>query len=569
MKKLFISLLTIFSALSMSAEVVTRTQALEYARKFFDLDDASALSIDYMQGSSPAPSCYVINNRRGGFLLLSAESAVEPVLGYSFENNFKTDGMPSNLRAWLGNLDMNIKEVRARKLAPSADVQAQWRHERSAVKKVNAGTAVAIKSATWNQDAPYWNACMMSDGRYSYAGCVATAMSIVLRHNKYPVAGKGTLPAYTTGTRRYSIASYSIADHVYDWDGMPLDDADVKASSDAVAKITQLMHDCGVMVKMDYTPDGSGAYSTSVPAALRNYMGYGSSTLASKYSYSTANWFSLIARELYADRLVYYSAQDTDGSGGHAFVIDGYDGDSKFRVNWGWSGSSNGYYAIDLTVGSYHFADYHQAIVGLAPAPSSSKALYVSAEGLTLGAGSVYPGSTVTLEASLVNASTTAYSGFVTAAIANSKGVPRALISDPVTVNISGVGADGQGVTKTVSVVCTLPESFNFTDRVVLIGGSVLSSDAVIPYNAEVGVAGNIPVMNADFISISGTIASGKTISVELIRGSERIRNIQWLMDDKPVQPSSIRLTSGTHVIKAVLTKDSGMEVVSQEISVN
>ena len=35
-------------------------------------------------------------------------------------------------------------------------------------------------------------------------------------------------------------------------------------------------------------------------------------------------------------------------SGGHEFVIDGYDGSDMFHVNWGWAGKNDGYFAINV-----------------------------------------------------------------------------------------------------------------------------------------------------------------------------------------------------------------------------
>ena len=42
---------------------------------------------------------------------------------------------------------------------------------------------------------------------------------------------------------------------------------------------------------------------------------------------------------------VYYSG--FSNSGGHAFVCDGYDDSDLFHFNWGWGGSSDGYFVID------------------------------------------------------------------------------------------------------------------------------------------------------------------------------------------------------------------------------
>ena len=55
----------------------------------------------------------------------------------------------------------------------------------------------------------------------------------------------------------------------------------------------------------------------------------------------------MIFKELNLKRPIYYNGV-SEGSGGHAFVIDGYDKDGFVHVNWGWGGKSNGFFDIAL-----------------------------------------------------------------------------------------------------------------------------------------------------------------------------------------------------------------------------
>jgi len=50
--------------------------------------------------------------------------------------------------------------------------------------------------------------------------------------------------------------------------------------------------------------------------------------------------------ELQDGRPIEYIAVSST-KGGHAFNVDGYDADGLFHVNWGWSGSGNGYFALN------------------------------------------------------------------------------------------------------------------------------------------------------------------------------------------------------------------------------
>jgi hypothetical protein len=103
-------------------------------------------------------------------------------------------------------------------------------------------------------------------------------------------------------------------------------------------------------------------------AIKKNMMYSDKAVLVSRSSYSLDDWFSLMKNEIANDRVVFYAGNGE--SGGHAFVIDGYDTDGKkLRINWGWGGYYNGYYSLDLTDSAkdINFPDFQEAIIGLAP----------------------------------------------------------------------------------------------------------------------------------------------------------------------------------------------------------
>ena len=106
------------------------------------------------------------------------------------------------------------------------------------------------------------------------------------------------------------------------------------------------MYHCGVSVDMDYSPDGSAAFSEDVPGALSTYFDYNSNDIQWKTvaDLGTTAWLTLLKTELNAGRPMLYRGQ-SDG-GGHAFICDGYDPNDYLHFNWGWSGFCDGYYAF-------------------------------------------------------------------------------------------------------------------------------------------------------------------------------------------------------------------------------
>ena len=51
------------------------------------------------------------------------------------------------------------------------------------------------------------------------------------------------------------------------------------------------------------------------------------------------------------------------GTGGHSFVIHGYEPSGKVYVNWGWDGQNDGYYMIDMLAPGTHNFNYNQEMV--------------------------------------------------------------------------------------------------------------------------------------------------------------------------------------------------------------
>ena len=95
----------------------------------------------------------------------------------------------------------------------------------------------------------------------------------------------------------------------------------------------------------------------------------------------------------------------SESSGGHVFVCDGYNTSDQLHFNWGWGGSSDGYFTIgSLNPGSYNFNDGCYATIGIRPNSSSTFyhiSAYTSPEGAgtVTGFGAYTSGSTCTLTA--------------------------------------------------------------------------------------------------------------------------------------------------------------------------
>ena len=129
MRKILVFIILLLSCMQAAqAEKVSREQAEETAAAFFrsarhaGISPASVPSLRMVRCSSSVPAglpsedaaFYVFNNTSGpGFVIVSGDDAVAPVLGYSFENNFPEGRpLPPNLSAWLEGTAKGIIALR-------------------------------------------------------------------------------------------------------------------------------------------------------------------------------------------------------------------------------------------------------------------------------------------------------------------------------------------------------------------------------------------------------------------------------------------------------------------------
>lgn len=294
------------------------------------------------------PAWYVFDKEDGGFVIVSGEDSVSPVLGYSEEGSFDKFFHPSNFVAWMDMWSTIIEDNRRNGIMADSSVKSEWASFESCNRgPVTEHESQTIETALWGQSAPFNYYCPSFDSRTCVTGCVATAVSIIMRHHRWPSVGHGVLPDYSyvddDGQRR-EIKGFELSTE-YDWENMPLK-FDDETTTEQQMSVARLISDVGVMLNSSYNPDGTGAYTSSVPPAMEQFMSYDPSMeIRYREYYPGEKWERMIFDEIDNGRPVLYSGYSQD-EGGHAFVIDGYNDAGKFRINWGWKGRDNGYYVF-------------------------------------------------------------------------------------------------------------------------------------------------------------------------------------------------------------------------------
>lgn len=313
---------------------------------------------------------YVVNFAPQGWVLVAADDAVTPVLGYSPTGHFETKNQPVNVSGWLGNYAYEIADVIRQKV----DTQHKgWKELDRAASRAATDKVSPLIKVTWNQSGSYNKYCPSdADGR-ALVGCVAVAMAQAMSVAQWPERPVGS---YSYQSSRYG-SMYINYDNepAYNWNA-------ILTGANGKDDVARLLWHCGVAVNMGYGPDGSGTQSSYVPSALKRNFSYPESVAYYSRSGYSGDWKMLIVNELQAGRAVYYSGADLKNGYGHAFNLDGYDGNNMFHVNWGWGGQNDGYFPLDGLKDATMDMDYtaqQAVVVGIRPPSDKPSDITLSA----------------------------------------------------------------------------------------------------------------------------------------------------------------------------------------------
>lgn len=358
MKKI-LSLLVFFPLL-LPASPVSRSEAESSAVRFLQSRGIAESQLQVRQHTGVRKSkaadgvCpYYVFDYGRGIVIASADDRLPAVLGYTTSPNTRSD-FPPALEAWLE--DYEAYTVRLDQLPDEAERQSAPQRNRQEAKATADHASVApIVTTQWYQREPYNLTCPVYPGTElrSVTGCVATAMVQAMSHYRYPSHTTAAIPKYTyTGDYQGEQTKITIpalpTDLLIDWDNiLDLYDDEHPHSGVNDTAIANLMLYAGKAVKMMYTPSGSGAYTINVASSLRTYFGYPATVMhQQRETFSSAEWDELIYNEIANDRPVVYHGSTT--TGGHAYIVDGYDSEGYYHLNWGWGGSYDGYFLLDV-----------------------------------------------------------------------------------------------------------------------------------------------------------------------------------------------------------------------------
>jgi len=357
------------------AQSITETQATMVCDRFLQEHNQSNTSFKFEEGirASDGTVClYRFSLEGTGFVVVSASTTTPPVLAYSFDDNFEMIAPVRDL-FYLYEQEIQTAEKNGWPARPQA--AADWHRylatEFVPVHPKQPGTLTQgpLLTTKWNQNKFYNTYCpwdVHTGAYYDYRvpnGCVALASSQIMNYHQYPPKGQGAASYLPNGYPRQTVF---FGQHTYNWEAMC---NEPQSYANEIAKIA---HHFGVSIHMNYNYDGSGALSEEAMQQLHDTFIYDES-IAQHYRGNyldtvVALYIALLKGEINARRPVYYSGCTEAYNSCHAYVLDGYDNEDRFHLNFGWGGSANGFFAIDNFVGGGSHWDYQgAAIVNIFP----------------------------------------------------------------------------------------------------------------------------------------------------------------------------------------------------------
>ena len=554
MKKIGLVIVLLLLSLSAFADKLNEREAQWVAETFFTdgaATKAPSLRLAMCGGPQDAPVFYVFNRDGGGFVIIGSDTKYDPVLGYSMENTFKTENMPANLAHWMSLIADGAANRPATKVAYGPSVHQVVRF---------------LNTAKWSQDAPYNNLCpVVSGNNRAVTGCTNTATATIMYYHKWPAAGHGDLPDYTysVGGRQRTQPGHSLG-HAYEWDKMLYVYNAGRYTEEEANAVAVLMYDVGVMNQAQYSYPETGTY-VIIDETLPQFMDYDPGIRYVERSwYSDAEWCRILKKEIDENRPLVYCNDE------HAFVVDGYDSADYFAINFGWGGSGDGYYPVSIhnftKNDNLHFVSdtpNNIAVIGIKPRRGGSPdrtflvyyVNYTDVNAIRFGGET-----TCTIQCGPLTGGS--FTGEVRLAVVNKDMQIRSFVSESFVQESPIV----QNRSVKMSFKCKGDvSSMKATDFIAVCYKYKGDSEWSVSTNHL------LPVAPTRFlVTRPDGYRAGEKFSFVLTEGGDYY-NVLFYMDNKEVDKGAdISLTSGKHVVKAVVYSDKNTieRTIVQEINV-
>jgi len=300
-----------------------------------------------------------------GYILVSADDNLPPVIAYS-NNDILRTGNEAALWEHIITTDLSYRIANIPKLSMTkiAERKQQWSTLLSSSTPIRLeqwpSTGGGWIKAHWTQSMPYNQFCPLdiAHGGRSYAGCPSIAMGQIVDY--YQTFNGIRFDESDRYRHQYGGNNYWIDDDA-ESNGFPtfsdLNDYLGAAEYDYKYQEPQTNEDkaaivfaCGVAAQQVYGASGSGTFGVSQALAAYQRFQYSTATLLTNLDNDVNG---RIAQNVINAMPVHYAIVTPDNNSGHNVVVDGYNTEGFYHVNFGWGAAYDGWYQLpdDLPMG--------------------------------------------------------------------------------------------------------------------------------------------------------------------------------------------------------------------------
>jgi len=589
MKKVFILTILALASAMAYAGPVSKEKALQVASKVFAAEPATKAAVgsdkltvvwdgefEKTKGATD-PAFYVVAREKGGFVIVAGNDNVQPVLGFSFENPFKVEGMPDNVRWWMEQIKVYSRSART----SSPEIRQRWgafedtKASASPISGAVTNEYLGSRTNEWNQTNPanYYCPDVAGQSYTAVCGCLPLAVAEVMSWfgTANISSASGTVPSYSYTSDNK--ASVTIPAHelgtVYDW-------ANLKALTTPDAFLQQinqytgsfhsyeelyqvlysgaekgyvtltplgenlahLVYDIGTLLEAEYNDgvdySGTGSVTRNIPALVGPVMRYNNTArLVSKDGYTDKQWTEMLKAQISQHPIIYDGSSSETGSA-HAYVADGYAeyaGDTVLHINLGWGGHNNGYYYTDI---QNIFDVKHRALFDFYPNLAASTPIPVM--GYQTGGGMQYISgyNTGTLKFTLLNIRNTgnaSFSGDIYAGIQEASGEVSIVTPRLMPITDLGIGWGWNTISHSYSVSSDPPALGQQISMYYKESGK----DTYYPFSYEPKIVNGfiaLPIFPAAFIKTKASYSVGDYFVFQLTNHNYQYDTATWTVTD-------------------------------------
>ncbi|MFH2144186.1 MAG: C10 family peptidase [Bacteroidota bacterium] len=346
---------------------------------------------------------YIYSLTPTGYVVVTAIDDLPPVIAYSYNTEIDSESklyniLKKDIKLRIDNLDRIPAEITdERNHLKNLLISGSYSNDRYDQWPPAGSTSTGGWLETnWTQNAPYNNMCPMDPVTVvrSIAGCPSVAMAMIV--NFHETLNGVFFDDNDDYYHNYAGRQYWIDDDSFTIKFPPFPELNLYLDTleqhlQAGYSLTNndkasLVFACGVAATQVYTSSGSGTFG--VDQAFEAYQKFNFPYIELLFE-SDTDLYSRIISNIIDTLPVHLAIVNQTWTSGHNVVIDGYNTDEYFHLNFGWGGNSNGWYLLPdeipygLTVVEGAIVDImtdsqvstnemHKSVIEIFPNPSSN-----------------------------------------------------------------------------------------------------------------------------------------------------------------------------------------------------